>query len=46
MPFPRTAGSPDYTRSTGSSFIPEIFSGKLLVKFYAATCLDKVTNND
>ena len=46
MAFPRTTGSPDYTRSTGSSFIPEIFSGKLLVKFYAATCLDKITNND
>lgn len=41
----RVAGQPDYY-STGSAFIPEIWSGKLLVKFYDATCLDQITNND
>lgn len=27
-------------------FIPEVWSGKLLVKFYLATCLTEITNND
>jgi N4-gp56 family major capsid protein len=27
-------------------FIPEIWSGKLAVKFYLATCLSEITNND
>lgn len=41
----RVAGNPDYT-SAGSSFIPELWAGKLLVKFYKSTCLDRITNND
>jgi hypothetical protein len=27
-------------------FIPEVWSGKLAVKFYIATCLTEITNND
>lgn len=27
-------------------FIPEVWSGKLLVKFYLSTCLTEITNND
>lgn len=29
-----------------SKFIPDVWSGKMQVKFYAATCLAEVTNND
>lgn len=29
-----------------AKFIPEIWSGKLAVKFYASTCLHEITNND
>jgi hypothetical protein len=29
-----------------AKFIPDIWSGKLQVKFYTATCLSEVTNND
>lgn len=44
MPYPRV-DHPDYTR-TGSQFIPEIWSGKILVKFYDATCLSEICNTD
>jgi hypothetical protein len=40
-------GTETYTRASGTSkFIPEVWSGKLQVKFYKATCLAEVTNND
>ena len=29
-----------------AKFIPEVWSGKLAVKFYIATCLTEITNND
>lgn len=29
-----------------SKFIPDVWSGKMQVKFYAATCLSEITNND
>lgn len=29
-----------------SKFIPDVWSGKLQVKYYAATCLAEITNND
>lgn len=29
-----------------SKFIPDVWSGKMQVKFYSATCLAEVTNND
>lgn len=36
------AGVDGYT----GKFIPEVWSGKLAVKFYLATCLTEITNND
>ena len=42
-----TSGYPQYSASTsGSKFIPEIWSGKLQVKFYKYTVLAEITNND
>ncbi|MBA3605217.1 MAG: hypothetical protein H0W46_04445 [Acidimicrobiia bacterium] len=34
------------TYKTPAKFIPDVWSGKMQVKFYAATCLSEVTNND
>lgn len=31
---------------TPAKFIPDVWSGKMQVKFYIATCLSEVTNND
>ena len=42
MPFP-VGGS---AVSHSGTYIPEIWSGKLLQKFYAATCLSKIANTD
>lgn len=37
----------DYATTTnGSGFIPEVWSGKLQVKFYKSTVLGEITNND
>lgn len=36
----------DYSSATGSNFIPEVWSGKLQVKFYKSTVLGEITNND
>ena len=36
------AGTPGYT----GTFIPEIWSGKLLVKFYAETVMSQIANTD
>ena len=36
------AGTPQYS----GTFVPEIWSGKLLVKFYAATVIAAITNTD
>jgi hypothetical protein len=46
MAYPRVAGHPDYSSSGTSKFIPEVWSGKLLVKFYDATVLGAITNTD
>lgn len=49
MAVPVTAGYPQYSYSanpSGSAFIPEIWSGKLQVKFYKSTVLAEITNND
>jgi N4-gp56 family major capsid protein len=35
-----------YDSTTGSNFIPEVWSGKLQVKFYKSTVLGEITNND
>lgn len=42
----RAAGYPDYTSSGDSQFIPEIWSGKLLEKFYTATTFAAISNTD
>lgn len=42
MAVPAAAGTPQYS----GTFIPEIWSGKLLVKFYAATVLAAISNTD
>lgn len=34
------------TNSYGANFVPEIWSGKLQVKFYKSTVLGEITNND
>ena len=39
---PAAPGTPQYS----GTFIPEIWSGKLLVKFYAATVIAAITNTD
>ena len=42
MAFPTTGGAAKYS----GTFIPEIWSGKLLEKFYDGTCLSKISNTD
>lgn len=34
------------TYKTPAKFIPDVWSGKMQVKFYLATCLSEITNND
>jgi len=49
MSVPASGGYPQYSYNTnpsGSAFIPEIWSGKLQVKFYKSTVLAEITNND
>lgn len=46
---PSGTNYPQYSyssNSAGAAFIPEIWSGKLQVKFYKATVLGEITNND
>lgn len=42
MPFPTQAGTPSYS----GTFIPEIWSKKLIEKFYDATVLSAISNTD
>ena len=42
MPVGAAAGTPQYS----GTFVPEIWSGKMLVKFYAATVLAAISNTD
>ena len=49
MAIPVSAGYSQYSYNanpSGSAFIPEIWSGKLQVKFYKSTVLAEITNND
>ncbi len=39
-------GHPDYSSSGTNDFIPEVWSGKMQVKFYDATCLSQICNTD
>ena len=46
MAVPLAPGHPDYASTGTSDFIPEIWSGKMQVKFYDATCLSQICNTD
>lgn len=46
MAFPRAAGSPDYTSSGTSKFIPELWSAKLIENFYNTTVFGSIANTD
>lgn len=46
MALTRVAGFPDYTNSGASRYIPEIWSGKLIEKFYKATVFADISNTD
>ncbi len=42
MAYPVSTGSPEYS----GTFIPEIWSGKLITKYYDATIAASITNTD
>lgn len=46
MAIDRAPGHPNYEANGTSKFIPEIWSGKLLVKFYTATVFGEIANTD
>lgn len=48
MAYPVSGGHPDYSTSnaSGSKFIPEIWSTKLIRKFYDVTVLSSITNTE
>lgn len=46
MSVARVSGHPDYSNDGTSRFIPELWSGKFLVKYYMATFWRDITNTD
>jgi hypothetical protein len=46
MSLDRAAGHPNYSSDGTNKFIPEIWSGKLIEKFYAATVFGAIANTD
>jgi hypothetical protein len=44
--YPVVGGHPIYNVSGTSMFIPEVWSAKLLIKFYAACVLTDISNTD
>lgn len=46
MAYPRVAGHPDYSSTGTNQFIPQIWSGKLQVKFYKSTVFTAISNTD
>lgn len=42
----RAGGYTDYSSSTAVSYIPEVWSGKLVEKFYATTCFGEICSTD
>lgn len=46
MPVGRAPGYPDYTSGGTNKFIPQIWAGKLLVKFYLSTVFAEISNTD
>lgn len=43
---PRTSGYPDYGPDSGPGYIPEVWSGKLVEKFYKTTVFGEIASND
>lgn len=39
-------GYPDYSSNSSSAFIPEVWSGRLVEKFYATTCFGEIASTD
>ena len=46
MAFGRAPGMPDYTSAGSSAFIPEVWSTKLVEKFYDATVITHISNTN
>ncbi len=46
MSVARVAGMPDYTNDGASRFIPELWAGKLIEKFYLSTVWAAISNTD
>lgn len=42
MPVSRTSGYPDYGPASGPGYIPEVWSGKLVEKFYKTTVFGEI----
>lgn len=43
---PRASGRPDYGPTSASKFIPELYSGKLVEKFYKTTVFGEIASTD
>jgi hypothetical protein len=46
MPVARTSGYPDYGPSSGPGYIPEVWSGKMVEKFYKTTVFGEIASTD
>ncbi len=44
--FPRAAGYADYSSTSTTAYIPEVWSGKLVQKFYATTVFGSIASTD
>lgn len=44
--YPISPGTPDYSSTGSYKFIPQLWAGKMIVKWYDATVLAKITNTD
>ncbi|MES3674434.1 P22 phage major capsid protein family protein [Halomonas elongata] len=42
----RDGSHPDYSSTSSSGFIPQVWSGKLVEKLYASTCFGEIANTD
>lgn len=40
----RDTGHPDYSSSSASGFIPEVWSGKMVEKLYKSTAFAEISN--
>lgn len=43
---PRAPGYPDYSSTSSSAFIPEVWSSKLVTKFYATTVFGSIASTE